>query len=71
MIPDDRLKGVLRYSIHGVRMMCMLAIVMAFLGYFGEWRTLMPSEPLTGQACERVGPRLVSDDQTGRFSATD
>lgn len=55
VIPDDRLKGVLRFSIHGVRMMCTLAIVMAFLGYFGEWRTLIPSELLTGQACERVG----------------
>ena len=54
VIPDDRLKGVLRYSIHGVRMMCMLAIVMAFLGYFGEWLTLLPSELLVGEACARV-----------------
>jgi hypothetical protein len=35
-------------------MLCTTAIVMAFLGYFGEWRTLLPSEPLVGEACARV-----------------
>ncbi len=54
VIPDDRLRGGLRYGIHGVRMLCTLAIVMAFLGYFGEWQTLLPSEPLIGEACSRV-----------------
>ncbi len=54
VIPYGRLKGVLRFIIHGVRMMCTLTIVMAFLGYLGEWRTLAPSELLMGQACERV-----------------
>ena len=54
VIPDDRLKGPLRFAIHGVRMLCTAAIVMAFLGYFGEWRTLLPSELLVGEACARV-----------------
>jgi hypothetical protein len=54
VIPDERLRGPLRYGIHGVRMLCMLAIVMAFLGYFGEWLTLLPSELLMGDACVRV-----------------
>ena len=54
VIPDDRLRGGLRYGIHGVRMLCTLAIVMAFLGYLGEWQTLLPSEPLIGEACSRV-----------------
>ena len=54
VIPDERLRGPLRYGIHGVRMLCMLAIVMAFLGYFGEWRTLLPSELLMGDACAWV-----------------
>jgi hypothetical protein len=27
---------------------------MAFLGYFGEWLTLLPSELLSGDACSRV-----------------
>jgi hypothetical protein len=35
-------------------MLCMLAIVMAFLGYVGEWRTLLPSELFMGDACVRV-----------------
>jgi hypothetical protein len=35
-------------------MLCTAAIVMAFLGYFGEWRTLLPSEFLVGEACARV-----------------
>ena len=50
VIPNDRLKGPLRFGIHGVRMLCTTAIVMAFLGYFGEWRTLLPSELLAGEA---------------------
>ena len=54
VIPDDRLKGPLPFAIHGVRMLCTAAIVMAFLGYFGEWRTLLPSELLAGEACARV-----------------
>ena len=54
VIPDDRLKGPLRLGIHGVRMLCTAAIVMAFLGYLGEWRTLLPSELLVGEACARV-----------------
>jgi len=54
VIPDERLKGLLRFGIHGMRMLCTAAIVMAFLGYFGEWLTLLPSELLVGEACARV-----------------
>ena len=54
VIPDERLRGKIRFGIHGVRMLCTAAIVMAFLGYFGEWRTLLPSELLSGDACSRV-----------------
>ena len=54
VIPDERLRGVIRFGIHGVRMVCTAAIVMAFLGYFGEWLTLLPSELLSGDACSRV-----------------
>ena len=52
VIPDHRLRGKLRFAVHGVRMLCTLAIVMAFLGYVGEWVTLMPSELFVGSACE-------------------
>ena len=54
VIPDERLRGKIRFGIHGVRMLCTVAIVMAFLGYFGEWLTLLPSELLSGDACSRV-----------------
>ena len=54
VIPGERLKGLLRFGIHGMRMLCTAAIVMAFLGYFGEWLTLLPSELLVGEACARV-----------------
>ena len=54
VIPDERLRGMIRFGIHGVRMVCTAAIVMAFLGYFGEWLTLLPSELLSGDACSRV-----------------
>ena len=55
VIPDHRLQGRLRFVIHAVRFVCTAAIVMAFLGYVGEWLTLLPSEPLTGDICARVG----------------
>ena len=54
VIPDERLRGMIRFGIHGVRMVCTAAIVMAFLGYFGEWLTLLPSERLSGDVCSRV-----------------
>ena len=54
VIPDERLRGMIRFGIHGVRMVCTAAIVMAFLGYFGEWLTLLPSELLSEDACPRV-----------------
>jgi hypothetical protein len=54
VIPDHRLQGRLRIVIHGVRFLCTVAIVMAFLGYVGEWQTLLASEPLGGDACARV-----------------
>ncbi|MCH1610357.1 MAG: shikimate kinase [Luminiphilus sp.] len=54
VIPDERLRGTIRFGIHGVRMVCTAAIMMAFLGYSGEWLTLLPSEPLSGEACSRV-----------------
>ena len=54
VIPDERLRGTIRFGIHGVRMVCTAAIVMAFLGYLGEWLTLLPSEALSGDACSSV-----------------
>ena len=54
VIPDHRLRGPLRWGIHGVRMICTLAIITAFLGYVAEWRTLLPSAAFVGNVCELV-----------------
>ena len=54
VIPDHRLVGALRYSIHGIRMICTAGIITAFMGYFGEWQTLSGSTPLAAPACSLV-----------------
>ncbi|MDG2459352.1 MAG: shikimate kinase [Luminiphilus sp.] len=54
VIPDQRLRGSLRFGIHGVRWLCTLAIVMAFLGYVAEWRALLPSAAFSGDVCRLV-----------------
>ena len=59
VIPDHRLKGLLRIAIHVVRMLCTLAICLAFLGYIAEWRTLLASVPVTQSACSLVSDNWV------------
>jgi hypothetical protein len=59
VIPDHRLKGLLRLAIHLVRMLCTLAICLAFLGYIAEWRTLLASMPVTQSACSLVSDNWV------------
>ena len=59
VIPDHRLKGLLRLAIHVVRMLCTLAICLAFLGYIAEWRTLLASMPVTQSACSLVSDNWV------------
>ena len=59
VIPDYRLKGLLRFVIHAVRMLCTLAICLAFLGYIAEWTTLMSSMPASETACSLVSDNWV------------
>ena len=59
VIPDHRLRGLLRFVIHAVRMLCTLAICLAFLGYIAEWRTLLSSLPMTQTACSLVSDNWV------------
>jgi len=59
VIPDHRLKGLLRIVIHAVRMLCTLAICLAFLGYIAEWTTLLSSMPVTETACSLVSDNWV------------
>ena len=55
VIPDDRLVGKTQWVIHGIRLICGLAIVSAFWGYLGEWQVFWHSEILQVPACELVG----------------
>ena len=55
VIPDDRLVGKTKWVIHGIRLICGLAIVSAFWGYLGEWQVFWHSEILRVPACELVG----------------
>ena len=55
VIPDARLVGRTQWIIHGIRLICGLAIVSAFWGYLGEWQVFWSSSSLTVPACELVG----------------
>lgn len=55
VIPDDRLMGPTRWLIHGVRLLCGVAICAAFVGYWGEWTALLDTVPLAQPACALVG----------------
>ena len=55
VIPDDRLVGRTQWVIHGVRLICGLAIVSACWGYFVEWQVFWSSSLLSMPACELVG----------------
>jgi hypothetical protein len=55
VIPDERLLGRTQWIIHGIRLICGLAIVSAFWGYLGEWQVFWKSETLGVPACELVG----------------
>ena len=43
VIPDERLVGRTQWIIHGIRLICGLAIVSAFWGYLGEWQVFWKS----------------------------
>ncbi|MBT6039746.1 MAG: shikimate kinase, partial [Halieaceae bacterium] len=55
VIPDDQLVGRTQWVIHGVRLICGLAIVSACWGYFVEWQVFWSSSLLSMPACELVG----------------
>ena len=54
VIPDERLVGKTKWTIHGIRLLCGLAIVSAFFGYFGEWTVFWQASLLPQPACELV-----------------
>lgn len=55
VIPDDRLVGRTQWTIHGIRLVCGMAIVSAFFGYVGEWTVFWDASALGQPACELIG----------------
>jgi hypothetical protein len=59
VLDDDRIRGVVKYTLHGVRGLCYVAIVYAFTGYVAELLTLYHSSamPAAWSACADLGGR--------------
>ena len=48
VLDDSRIHGVVKWSIHGIRALCSIAIVYAFTGYYAELVTLYNVTPMPG-----------------------
>ena len=56
VLEDSRIQGWVRWTLHGVRGLCYVAIVYAFTGYYAELATLYQVQPLDiADACSLVG----------------
>lgn len=56
VLEDAQIRGWVKHSIHGVRLLCGVAIVWAFFGYWAELLTLYNTSPLDSwQGCEELG----------------
>ncbi|NCF17685.1 MAG: hypothetical protein GWP63_05535 [Haliea sp.] len=52
VLDDSRIRGWVKWSLHGIRGICYIAIVYAFTGYYAELVMLYQVEPLAvGDAC--------------------
>jgi hypothetical protein len=56
VLDDDRIRGAVKYTLHGVRGLCSVAIVYAFTGYTAELLTLYHSSamPAGWSACAEL-----------------
>lgn len=55
IIPDEKLVGMTRLSIHTVRLLCGAVIVFAFLGYAGEWEVFAETARAPALPCNLTG----------------
>ena len=55
VIPDEKIRGGLKWFLHGVRAVCYLFIAYALYGYLVELFTLYHIQPLVGDPCARAG----------------
>lgn len=73
VIPDEKIRGWVRRSLHGVRGLCYVFIVYAGYGYLVELATLYRAEllPATTDACAMVGQgwsKLIAMDEYEQLS---
>ena len=55
VLDDERIKGAVKWGLHGVRGICYVAIVYAFTGYYAELVTLYEVVPLVvGDVCSQL-----------------
>ena len=56
MVDDARIRGGVKWALHGIRGVCYIAIVYAFTGYYAELQTLYQVvDAGVGQACSLLG----------------
>jgi hypothetical protein len=55
VIPDEKIRGALKWSLHGIRAVCYIFIAYAFYGYLVELQTLYHVQVLSGDPCARAG----------------
>lgn len=54
VLPDDKLVGLNRWIIHGLRLVCGAAIVSAFFGYVGEWQVFFEATSIPAAPCTLI-----------------
>jgi len=59
VLDDKRIKGLVKWALHGVRGVCYIAIIYAFTGYYAELVTLYQVTALSGvDACSLLDQNL-------------
>lgn len=72
VIPDERLRGGLKWVLTGVRTVCYLFIISAFWGYLGNWFQVTGLEPFViADPCSLVGSGMSWIDTLDEYPLID
>ncbi len=73
VLEDDKIKGLMKWSLHGLRLICYAAVFYAFTGYYAELVALYQTTLLPGfDPCASLGQgwsRLITIDEYEPLSA--
>ncbi len=59
VLDDRKIHGPVKWTLHGVRLLCYVAVFYAFTGYCAELTMLYEAAPVSGfDACARIGDSL-------------